>query len=348
MSEIVRTSPRTRKIAVYGGGGLGVFGVLGAVGLAGLMWGEAKLAERRIPVADGDPPVSHDTTWAAPGVSVNRPPIRIAMLGDSTAAGYGVYRDRDTPAAQLAIGISEAARRPVHVTNVAVVGAESPDLPSQLENLGRARIELAIIMIGANDVTELTKPSVAVPFLEDAVRRLRARGAEVVVGTCPDLGTIRPIAQPLRAYARRLSRRMAREQTVAVVRSGGRTVSLGALLGPLFATRLELFSSDRFHPSEEGYKEAALAVLPSALDALGLRTRSRSASTFTTRRSKPLEKAAAQAAARPGSEVSPSEDRPVTALRGDRTWARLRRRIPRRPLQVRTEAALPVRTDTVD
>ena len=119
-----RPSSRKSKIAVYAGGGVGAAGVLGAAGLAGLLWGEAKLAQRRIPIATDPPPVSHDTIWSAPGVSSARPPIRIAMLGDSTAAGYGADRDRDTPAAQLAIGISEAARRPVHVTNVAVFGAE--------------------------------------------------------------------------------------------------------------------------------------------------------------------------------------------------------------------------------
>lgn len=346
MSVDVRHPPaRLRSIARYGSG-VGAATLAGAAGMVGVMWGEAKLAERRIPAAADPPPVSHDTTWAAPGVSLARPPIRLAWLGDSTAAGYGVRRDRDTPAAQLAIGISEAARRPVHVSNVAVVGAESPDLPAQLEALEPVRADLAVIFIGANDVTERTRPSVAVPYLESTVRRLRERGMEVIVGTCPDLGTIRPIAQPLRAYARRLSRQMAREQTVAVVRAGGRTVSLGDLLGPLFATRVELFSADRFHPSEEGYQEAALAVLPSALDALGLRTRARSASPFTTRRAKPLEKAAAQAAARPGSEVAATADRPVTAIRADGTWARLRRRRPRRPLQLRTESATPVREDT--
>ena len=341
----MKLPPQVRRIAAYGGGGLGVASVVGAAGLAGLMWGEAKLAERRIPTATDAPPISHDTIWAAPGVSAVRPPIRLALLGDSTAAGYGVHRDRDTPAAQLAIGISDAARRPVHVTNVAVVGAESRNLPDQLERLGKARPELAIVMIGANDVTELTKPSVAVPYLEKAVLALRDLGAEVIVATCPDLGTIRPIAQPLRAYARRLSRRMAREQTVAVVRAGGRTVSLGDLLGPMFATRIELFAADLFHPSEEGYREASLAILPSALDALGIRTRTRSASTFTTRRSKPIERAAAQAAARPGSEVAPSDARPVTAMRAGGTWARLRRRRPRDPVTVRTEAAVPVRPE---
>ena len=296
----------------------------------GLIYAETRLARRRIPLASGPPPVSHDTTWTAPGVSPRRPPIRIAVLGDSTAAGYGVHRDRDTPAAQLAVHISEAARRPVHIINVAVVGAESAELPAQLTVLGDARPELAVIMIGANDVTARVPPGLAVPFLEDTVRALRGLGAEVVVCTCPDLGTIRPLAQPLRAYARRLSRTMARAQTVAVVRAGGRTVSLGDLLGPLFMTRRELFSDDQFHPSAEGYAEAARAVLPSALDALGLRTRSRSASAFTTRRVKSVARAAAQAAVHPGTEVAGAERFGRSENRKG-PLAQLRRRVPRPP-----------------
>ncbi len=335
---------RVQRFALYASSGLGGVALTGAAGLMGLMWGEVKLAERRIPVAKDPPPPSNDTTWAAAGVSRSRPPIRIATLGDSTAAGYGVHRDRDTPGAQIAIGISEAARRPVHLTNVAVVGAESPDLGVQIDALGRVRPELAIIMIGANDVTELTKPEVAVPYLEQAVTRLRDLGAEVVVGTCPDLGTIRPLAQPLRAYAAHLSRAMARQQTVAVVRAGGRTVSLGDLLGPLFMTNLHFFSEDRFHPSAAGYFEAAQAVLPSCLDALGLRTRTRSASTFTTQRVKSAKKAAAQAVARPGTEVSGAERFGRSEGRAG-PFAQLRRRRPQRAAITSPEAATPVPTD---
>ena len=327
------------------GGGVSIVATAFA-GLAGLMWGEGKLAKRRIPISTDAPPASDNLTWAAPGVSASRPPIHIALVGDSTAAGYGTHRERDTPAAQFAIAISEVARRPVHVRNVAVVGAESKDLEPQVDQLMAHPPELVLMMIGANDVTELTKPSVAVPYVEAAVRRLRAAGSQVVLGTCPDLGTVRPIAQPLRTWVRRLSRQMATAQTVAVVRAGGTTVSLGDLLGPIFAERLEMFAEDRFHPSATGYLEATRAMLPSALDALGLRTKARSASPFTTRRAKPVAKAAAQAAARPGSEVRPTEDRPVTAIRADGTWARLRRRRSWRRLPVLTEAATPVSTGT--
>jgi hypothetical protein len=92
----------------------------------------------------------------------------------------------------------------------------------------------------------------------------------VVVGTCPDLGAIQPIKPPLRWLARRWSRQLAAAQTVAVVEAGGRTVSMGDLLGPAFeANPARMFSSDRFHPSAEGYARAAAVVMPTLLAALG-------------------------------------------------------------------------------
>jgi len=331
---------RARRIATaaaYGGGGVGLLGVVCGAALYGVIVGESKLARRRIQPSETDPPVSHDTTWTAAGVIPTRAPIRMAMLGDSGAVGYGVHRDVETPGARIAIGISAVARRPVHLTNVAVVGAESRTLPEQVARL-IDHLDLAVIVIGTNDVTHRIKPAESVRYLGDAVRALRRSGAEVVVGTCPDLGTIRPIAQPLRSIARRLSRHLAAQQTIAVVEAGGRTVSLGDLLGPLFAQRRDLFSDDQFHPSAQGYAHAADAILPSALDALGLRTRSRSAGPFTTRRARPVAKAAVQAAARPGTEVAGTEVHGETEGRRGR-WARLRRRLPRYPVQTSPEQA---------
>ena len=70
----------------------------------------------------------------------------------------------------------------------------------------------------------------------------------------PDLGTVEPVAQPLRLLARRWSRTWPRRRRSPSSRRAARTVSLGDLLGPEFYERPhEMFSSDRFHPSPAGY-----------------------------------------------------------------------------------------------
>jgi lysophospholipase L1-like esterase len=150
-------------------------------------------------------------------------------------------------------------------------GAASVELGDQVDRALKARPDVAVIFVGANDVTTQTPPATAVRHLAKAVRRLREVGAEVIVGTCPDLGTVRPIGQPLRWVTRRWSRQLAAAQTVAVVEAGGRTVAFADLLGPEFATNPgEMFGPDRFHPSDRGYAQAAYAVLPSVCAALGL------------------------------------------------------------------------------
>jgi lysophospholipase L1-like esterase len=263
----LRAAKRLAAAAALGGGSIGVL----TGGAIGLIFAEAKLARRAIGSAKGDPPRAdgvYGAWYAAPGVEV----LRIAMLGDSSAAGYGVTESARTPGALLASGLAETAGCPTRLHNVARVGGQSNDLERQVD-LVLATADaphVAVIMIGANDVTHRVKVHDAVRHLGTAVRRLRAAGTEVVVGTCPDLGTIRPVAQPLRLLGRRWSRQMAAAQTIAVVQAGGRTVSLGSLLGPEFDARPEdMFGPDRFHPSAEGYAAASMALLPSVAAVLG-------------------------------------------------------------------------------
>ena len=294
-------SRRAAKAAAVGSGSLGA----AAVAVAGLVYGQTKLARRRIrpidrPVPDG----SGLWTWRR---RLDGEPLRVAVLGDSLAAGYGVETEGQTPAALVGLGLSRMSHRPVKVRSVATVGAESADLPRQVELVLDAddnTPQLAIIMIGANDVTHRVRPATAVRQLAAAVRALRESGSEVVVGTCPDLGTIRPIAQPLRYLARHQSRSLAAAQTVAVVEAGGRTVSLGDILGPRFARERELFGDDAFHPSAAGYLAAVETVLPSAAAALGLPTHTEAASALLSRRARPVAKAAAHAVTHPGTEVA--------------------------------------------
>ena len=252
---------RLASAAAYGGGGLSVVGA----GLYGLLTVEAKVARKMIgPILSEPPPDS--TGWYGRGRP--GPAIKIAVLGDSSAAGYGVERVEETPGALLASGVAEYADRRVYLRDVAVVGARTADLEDQIERVLPSGPDVAVILIGANDVTHVTPPAVSVRHLAESVRRLHDAGVDVVVGTCPDLGTIKPIAPPLKQVARAWSRRLAAGQTIAVLEEGGRTVSLGSILGPEFAaTPALLFGPDQFHPSAEGYRRLASVLLPSTLAA---------------------------------------------------------------------------------
>ncbi len=249
--------------AAYGGGGLSVVGA----GLYGVLTAEARLARRTIGEADGHPPPDA-TGWYGRGRP--GPALTIALLGDSSAAGYGVERVEETPGARLASGVASHADRRVYLREFCKVGAVSSALDDQVDRALGIEPDVVIILVGANDVTHATLPSQSVRHLADGVRRLRAAGCEVVVGTCPDLGTIKPIAPPLKQVARTWSRRLAAAQTIAVVEEGGRTVSLGSVLGPEFqAAPAILFGPDQFHPSAAGYRSLAMVLVPSVLAALG-------------------------------------------------------------------------------
>jgi lysophospholipase L1-like esterase len=317
-----RIARRLAAGAAVSGGGVGL---LGAAFYA-LLQEEARAARRKVEArtAKDDPP-SGDGVYGRGGGK----PIVLAVLGDSSAVGLGVERAAETPGVLIAAALTEVAERPVRLVRLAVSGAESAHLDEQVERALPENPDVAIIMIGANDVTTRTRPSVSVRHLAQAVRRLRAAGCEVVVGTCPDLGTIRPIGQPLRLFARRWSRQLAAAQTVAVVAAGGRTVSLGSILGPTFASDRSLFSVDEFHPSAAGYAAAAAVVLPSIADALGVWPTAPERGLRALRRDsvRPVAQAAARAVNRPGTEVQGAEVGGAQA--GPRgPWALLRRRGP--------------------
>jgi lysophospholipase L1-like esterase len=266
---------------------------------AGLLLRQAADARRIIPLAETPPPRG-DGLY---GVKFAGQPITMVIMGDSSAAGYGVHRPRETPGALLATGVSRRLRRPVRLRRVAVVGSMSSGLPYQVDAALEYEPDVAVILIGGNDVTHISARAEAVRYLGDAVRQLRATGCRVVVGTCPDIGAIQPIKPPLRWLARKWSRDLAAAQTVAVVQAGGRTVSLANLLGPMFeADPGRMFSSDHFHPSVEGYARAAAVVLPTLLAVLGEDNRPTPTAAEGGVRS--LEQAAQEAVRSAGTEVS--------------------------------------------
>jgi lysophospholipase L1-like esterase len=247
--------------------------ITGGVGGAALLAAEAVVARRR--------------TYARPALGLNlrttvgaesASPLRLVMLGDSAALGVGVDRVADTVGGQLAALLAAPASvestqsgRLVELSSVGVSGSRSSDLATQVARalLGE-RPDVAVILVGANDVIGLRSPGEAASHLGAAVRRMREAGVEVVVGTCPDLGAARAIAPPLRQAVAWLGRRVARAQIRAVHAAGGAVVALATETGPVFRADPATLCQDRYHPSADGYRVWAYALLPAVAHAAGV------------------------------------------------------------------------------
>ncbi|TDD58770.1 SGNH/GDSL hydrolase family protein [Kribbella antibiotica] len=312
-----RAARRLAQAAAFGGGGLGLIGAT----LYGVLTAEAEYAKRVIGPMRYYPTPGSGLFGRYPGL-----PITFAMLGDSSAAGYGTDSPDETPGVILASGLTDLAERPVRLVDVTKTGAKSTDLAQQVDAALQAGPHVAVIMIGANDIKAQMSPSVSVRLLSAAVRRLRAANCEVVVGTCPDLGVVPTMMPPLRQFARAWSLRLAAAQTIAVVEAGGRTVSLGSMLGPAFKADPTMWGRDNFHPSAIGYAAASAALLPSVAAAMGVGPESFvPPESFRGEAILPIAEAAVQAAKTAGTEVAATEV--AGRERGPRgRWAALRHR----------------------
>lgn len=199
-------------------------------------------------------------------------PIQLLVLGDSIAAGLGAEDGGGTLGARLSKKIAKATHRSVDLTTGAFVGAETSQVMAQIDALRPTyRADVAVLIVGGNDVIHRVPVAESAKQLTDIVVRLRDLDVPVVVGTCPDLGALRAVPNPLRALGARVSRQLAAAQTEAALAAGAYVVSLAKVVGPFFITNPdEMFSLDRFHPSELGYKRTAEALLPSVLVAIGV------------------------------------------------------------------------------
>jgi lysophospholipase L1-like esterase len=237
--------------------------VAGTVGGAALITTEVAMARTRR-YAKPDLRLAIRTSHG----EIGAPVIRLVLLGDSSALGVGVERVADTVGGTIATLLAAEDRR-VELSSVAVVGSRCSDLGTQVARaLLGPRPDVAVILVGANDATRLRRPAEAAASLAVAITRLRAAGVEVVVGTCPDLGAARAIAPPLRQVVGALGRRVAKAQTIAVRTAGGVPVDLAGMTGPVFRADAGTLCQDGYHPSADGYRVWAHALMPAVLDAL--------------------------------------------------------------------------------
>ncbi len=115
-------------------------------------------------------------------------PLRLLVLGESTAVGVGVERLQDALVGQLAGALAQRSGRPVTwrvcgENGITAVQAQARLLPQALEQ----PVDLALLVFGVNDSTHLTSLARWQAALADMATALQAHGAQVAFSSVPPL-----------------------------------------------------------------------------------------------------------------------------------------------------------------
>lgn len=235
---------------------------------AGLLARQALATRGRMVVLDVPPP--REGRFGDP----SNPPLHFVVVGDSTSVGVGATSLENTYPWMLASHLGTRFR--VRLDVIGRSGARMSDAASDLAPRAAALCpDLAMIGIGANDVTHVTPLWKFGRFLGDAIDRLRDSGAEVIVALGPRFDTP-VIPQPLRSIVRARARAINRTIVRVGRAKGVEVLDLPGALGGAFARDHGLYSDDRYHPGDRGYALWA-DVMKDKVMAAALRFRASSA-----------------------------------------------------------------------
>ncbi|GAA2391850.1 SGNH/GDSL hydrolase family protein [Streptomyces glaucosporus] len=205
----------------------------------------------------GGPTTGTSEASGTEGSEAGGEPMRIAVLGESTAAGCGVDSHDDGFAGCFARALSERSGRPVEWSVWGRHGATLRRIRYRLLPEVSSGLRVAALLAGVNDVLTRRSPQDWGQDLEAVVGELAERAEQVVVTGVPPFGEFPSLPGTLRRYlAARAAELDEVSQRVCAGVAGVTWISSTDVLpmGP------EFFARDRFHPSAYGYGEWARIV----------------------------------------------------------------------------------------
>lgn len=217
-----------------------------ALPLAPVLLVQARQTRRRIPPLPSTP-----LPWSG---TIDGPrPLRLLILGDSTAAGVGADSQYDALPGNFARTLHDRFGRGVEWVAAGANGATSRDILTRyLDDVTTRPRDLIFLTIGANDALGLRSRSAFTHDLVSIVRRLRQASPDALLlfASLPSFGRFYTLKNPLRRILARHS---------ASLNEGAR----GALAGfdsvyplpipPPYSSTF--WASDLFHPGVSGYRE---------------------------------------------------------------------------------------------
>lgn len=211
-------------------------------------------------VASAEGPLNGDTS---------SPPLRLAVLGDSTVMGVGTPSTPEGLAGELATALSEVSGRPVQWRATFSAGATMRHVATDLvPRLSEAREpHVIVVSAGVNDLIRLHRRSTFrrdLQVLLDSARASLPRSV-VVFGGMPPTHLAPALPVPM---ARLVGHRARLFDLETMAMTGQRHVAFLPLRALEFGP--ECFAEDGFHPNEHGYRLWARHVAPTVYAALAV------------------------------------------------------------------------------
>jgi lysophospholipase L1-like esterase len=202
-------------------------------------------------------PVLPEAAGPRSGVVGAGPRLRVLIVGDSSGAGVGVASQDVALAGHLSRTLADAGRVRVRWQLVARTGVTSAQALSLVRDAQPARADVAVVVLGVNDVIDLVPTRRAVRHraaLADWLR-LHAGVRHVVFAPLPPVHQFPLLPQPLRWIMGRDARR--HDTAVARWAASRPDVSHVPIAITLDAGSM---ASDGFHPGEPVYRACGQAL----------------------------------------------------------------------------------------
>ena len=183
--------------------------------------------------------------------------LRLLVLGDSSASGRGAPTHDLAFAGSMARAISARTGRPVEWRAMGKYGATSEKIRHGLLTKVRGTWDLAVLLVGVNDILARRTVQTWSADLTVIVETLQQHAAHTVVPGIPEFDAFPSLPRTLRRY---LAERGAELDVAARLVCAGRTSVQWVSSTDLGPAEPSFFAADGFHASPAGYERWARAV----------------------------------------------------------------------------------------
>ena len=192
-------------------------------------------------------------TLAGPPSRDGTPPLRLLVLGDSTAAGVGAASQAEALPGNLARALGDHFGRAVEWTAIGENGATSRDLLERfMPAATAASYDVVFLTVGANDALGIRSRAAFGRDIRSLLEKLRAASpdATILMSSLPAFFRFVLLPNPLRFNLYLHSQNLEAEARAIVA------ATPGAFMSPPPPPYTDgFFADDLFHPSASGYRD---------------------------------------------------------------------------------------------